>query len=103
MSVKALDQTAYMLTADIDLLDVFKTEDEKINGLHVDEIVARLPKEKKVDPQKLGRSLRLLSTEHWYVLPSSQKHSRQTCDNYRGPAGGSRSPPTCSRRSAGRS
>ena len=60
MSVKALDQTAYMLTADIDLLDVFKTEDEKMNGLHVDEIVARLPKEKKVDPQKLGRSLRLL-------------------------------------------
>ncbi|KAM5543341.1 hypothetical protein V8D89_003215 [Ganoderma adspersum] len=71
MSVKALDQTAYMLTADIDLLDVFKTEDEKTDGLHVDEIVARLPKEKKVDPQKLGRSLRLLSTEHWWIEKSA--------------------------------
>ena len=40
MSIKALDQTAYMLTADIDLLDVFKTQDEKIDGLHVDEMVA---------------------------------------------------------------
>ena len=67
MSIKTLDQTAYMLTADIDLLDVFRTEEEKVNGLHVDEMVARLPKGKKVDPQKLGRSLRLLSTEHWYA------------------------------------
>ena len=67
MSIKALDQTAYMLTADIDLLDVFKTQDEKIDGLHVDEMVARLPNGKKVDAQKLGRSLRLLSTEHWYA------------------------------------
>ena len=70
MSIKALDHTAYMLTADIDLLDVFKTEDEKIDGLHVDEMVARLPNGKKVDAQKLGRSLRLLSTEHWYALYS---------------------------------
>ena len=69
MSVKTLDQTAYMLTADIDLLDVFRTADEKAGGLHVDEMVARLPKGKKVDPQKLGRTLRLLSTEHWYVHP----------------------------------
>lgn len=69
MSIKTLDQTAYMLTADIDLLDVFRTEEEKVNGLHVDEMVARLPKGKKVDPQKLGRSLRLLSTEHWYASP----------------------------------
>ena len=43
MSVKVLDQTAYMLTADIDLLDVFKSEEEKFNGLHVNEMVARLP------------------------------------------------------------
>ena len=68
MSVKVLDQTAYMLTADIDLLDVFKTEEEKFNGLHGNEMVARHPRGKQVDPQKLGRSLRLLSTEHWYVL-----------------------------------
>ncbi|PIL28325.1 hypothetical protein GSI_09614 [Ganoderma sinense ZZ0214-1] len=71
MSVKPLDQTAYMLTADIDLLDVFRTEDEKTDGLHVHDIVARLPEEKKVDPQKLGRSLRLLSIKHWWVEKSA--------------------------------
>ena len=73
MSVKVLDQTAYMLTAHIDLLGVFKTEGEKADGLHVDEMVARLPQGMKVDPQKLGRSLRLLGTEHWYVTPCSRR------------------------------
>ncbi len=69
MSTQSLDQAAYIMTADIQLIEVFHTEQEKTEGLHVNEIVARLPEGKKVDPQKLARCLRLLSTEHWY-LPS---------------------------------
>ncbi|KAI0737650.1 hypothetical protein C8Q80DRAFT_1276390 [Daedaleopsis nitida] len=67
MSTQSLDQAAYILTADIRLLDVFKTDQEKRTGLHVDEMVARLPAGKKVDPDKLARCLRLLSTEHWWI------------------------------------
>ena len=67
MSTQSLDQAAYILTADIQLIDVFHTDEEKTKGLHVDEMVARLPQGKKVDPQKLARCLRLLSTEHWSV------------------------------------
>ncbi|RPD73782.1 S-adenosyl-L-methionine-dependent methyltransferase [Lentinus tigrinus ALCF2SS1-7] len=69
-STQSLDQAAYILTADIRILDVFRTDEEKANGLHVDEIVARLPVGKKVDPEKLARCLRLLSTEHWWSEPS---------------------------------
>ncbi|RPD73781.1 S-adenosyl-L-methionine-dependent methyltransferase [Lentinus tigrinus ALCF2SS1-7] len=69
MSTRSLDQAAYILTADIRLIDVFHTDEEKAKGLHVDEIVARLPEDKKVDPQKLARCLRLLSTEHWWIEP----------------------------------
>ena len=43
-------------------------DEERTKGLHVDELVARLPDGKKVEPQKLARCLRLLSAEHWYVL-----------------------------------
>lgn len=70
MSTQALDQSAYILTADIGLVDVFKTDEEKSGGLHIEEIVARLPEGKKVHPQKLARCLRLLSTEHWWIEPS---------------------------------
>ncbi|TFK85023.1 S-adenosyl-L-methionine-dependent methyltransferase [Polyporus arcularius HHB13444] len=72
MSTQSLDQAAYIMTADIQLIDVFHTEQEKTAGLHVNEIVARLPEGKKVDPQKLARCLRLLSTEHWWIEPSSE-------------------------------
>ena len=58
----------YSLTAHIGLIDVFKSDEERTKGLHVDELVARLPDGKKVEPQKLARCLRLLSAEHWYVL-----------------------------------
>lgn len=68
MSSQVLDTAAYILTSDIGLLDVFHTEMERINGLHVDEMVARLPEGKKVNPHKLARCLRLLSVEHWCVI-----------------------------------
>ena len=65
MSTQMLDTAAYILTADIDLLSVFRDDDERANGLHVDEMVTRLPENKKVNPRKLARCLRALTTDHW--------------------------------------
>ncbi|KAI0746937.1 S-adenosyl-L-methionine-dependent methyltransferase [Daedaleopsis nitida] len=70
LSTGALDTSAWILTAQINLLDVFRTDEERKSGLHVDEMVARLPEDKKVNPEKLGRSLRFLSTEHMWTEPS---------------------------------
>ncbi|KAI0746870.1 O-methyltransferase-domain-containing protein [Daedaleopsis nitida] len=70
MASRSLDQAAYILTADIRLLDVYRTDQERLDGLHITEMVARLPKTKRVDGQKLARCLRLLSTDHWWVEPS---------------------------------
>ena len=70
MCSQSLDQAAYLLTADIRLLDVFRTDEEKARGLHVRDMVARLPAGKKVNEQTLARSLRLLTTEHWWAEPA---------------------------------
>ena len=75
MSTQSLDQAAYILTADIGLINVFRTDEEKTKGLHVEEMVARLPDDKKVDPQKLARCLRLLSTEHWYDTAHTTRYT----------------------------
>ena len=63
--MRMLDTSAYILTADIELIGVFRTDGERKAGLHVSEMVARLPEDKKVNPQKLARCLRLLSVDHW--------------------------------------
>ena len=63
--MRMLDTSAYILTADIGLMDVFRTDEERTTGLSVSEMVARLPEGKKVNPQKLARCLRLLSVDHW--------------------------------------
>ena len=68
MSTQMLDTDAYITTGHIGLVNVFATDAERAAGLPVDELVARLPDGKKVEPQKLARCLRLLSAEHWYVL-----------------------------------
>ena len=65
MSMRMLDTSAYILTADIGLMDVFRTDEERTTGLSVSEMVTRLPEGKKVSPQKLARCLRLLSVDHW--------------------------------------
>ncbi|TBU61151.1 hypothetical protein BD310DRAFT_239451 [Dichomitus squalens] len=70
LALRAVDTSAYILTADIELVDVFKSDEEKRGGLHVDHLVARLPAEKKVDSQKLARCLRLLAASHWWTEPS---------------------------------
>lgn len=73
MSAGTADTASYMLSADIGLVGVFQTEEERYAGLSVQELVSRLPDGKKVNPQKLARCLRLLSAEHWSVLlPSSE-------------------------------
>ena len=63
--MRMLDTSAYILTADIGLMNVFRTDEERTAGLSVSEMVARLPEGKKVNPQKLARCLRLLSVDHW--------------------------------------
>ena len=63
--MRMLDTSAYILTADIGLMDVFRTDEERTAGLSVSEMVTRLPEGKKVNPQKLARCLRLLSVDHW--------------------------------------
>ena len=68
MALQSVDTAAYILTSDIGLIGVFRTEEERTKGLHVDEMASRLPEHKKVNPHKLARCLRLLSTEHWYVF-----------------------------------
>ena len=70
VSTQMLDTAAYITTGHIGLVDVFKTDEERTAGLSVDEIVARLPADKKVNPQKLARCLRLLSVEHWWTKPA---------------------------------
>ena len=60
-----MEPAANILTVEIGLVGVFRTDDERMAGLHVNEMVARLPEGKKVNPGKLARCLRLLSTEHW--------------------------------------
>ena len=62
------DSAAHILTAEIGLVGVFRSDTERMTGLHVNEMVARLPEGKKVNPQKLARCLRLLSVEHWWAL-----------------------------------
>ena len=63
--MRTMDTAAYILTADIGLVGVFLTDEERTSGLSVEEMVSRLPEGKKVDPHKLARCLRLLSVEHW--------------------------------------
>ena len=65
-----LDTAAYITTGHIGLVNVFETDEERTAGLSVDEIVVRLPADKKVNPQKLARCLRLLSVEHWWTEPA---------------------------------
>ena len=65
MSYQVVEPVANILTAEIGLIGVFRTNEERAAGLHVNEMVARLPEGKKVNPGKLARCLRLLSTEHW--------------------------------------
>ena len=78
MSCAPLDTAVYSLTAHIGLVDMFRSDEERTNGLHVDELVARLPEGKKVNPQKLARCLRLLSAEHWYVFSGHRTASGWT-------------------------
>ena len=68
MAFKATETAASILVADIGLVGVFSSDEERRQGLHVDEMVSRLPEHKKVNPHKLARCLRLLTTEHWYVF-----------------------------------
>ena len=75
MSTKTVDTASYILTADIGLVDVFETDEERCRGLSVEEMVSRLPEGKKTNPQKLARCLRLLSTEHWSVLSGNVRAS----------------------------
>ena len=70
MSTQMLDTAAYITTGHIGLVNVFATDAERAAGLPVDELVARLPPSKKVNPQKLARCLRLLSGEHWWTEPA---------------------------------
>ena len=65
MALQSVDTAAYILTSDIGLIGVFRTEKERTNGLHVEEMISRLPEGKKVPAHKLARCLRLLGGEHW--------------------------------------
>lgn len=61
---KTHDSASNILVAEIGLVGVFRDNEERTKGLHVDEMVKRLPEEKKVNAWKLARCLRLLCAEH---------------------------------------
>ena len=64
MSTKSLDSAAHILVAEIGLIGVFRNDEERVRGLHVDELVARLSDQKRVNGRKLTRCLRLLCIDH---------------------------------------